>query len=90
MKLTFHNRTEVLGSRYEEADPSNEPNRPHISSDTRDFKERGDKTHGMCQFLSGTPRWHSLRSVSPPVCKPPRLRFRPPRLVPATASLRRR
>jgi hypothetical protein len=32
-----------LLARYEEDDPSNEPNRPHISSETIDFKERRDK-----------------------------------------------
>ncbi|WP_100339199.1 hypothetical protein [Brevirhabdus pacifica] len=56
MKLTFHNRTEALGSRYEEADPSNEPNRPHISSDTRDFKERETKsTEGAVIFQRAPP-----------------------------------
>ena len=33
----------------------NEPNRPHISSDTRDFKERRDKTNWMRPNLPARP-----------------------------------
>jgi hypothetical protein len=32
-------------------DPSNEPNRPHISSDTRDFKERRDKINQDAPYI---------------------------------------
>jgi hypothetical protein len=34
----------------------NEPNRPHISSDTRDFKERETKQTEMRRVLTGAPR----------------------------------
>ena len=43
VKLTLDHRPESLLARYAAFDTSNEPNRPHISSDTRDVKERGDK-----------------------------------------------
>jgi len=43
-------------SRYALADPSNEPNRPHISSDTRDFKERRDKNQTGCALTCGAAR----------------------------------
>ncbi|PHQ96685.1 MAG: hypothetical protein COB40_07360 [Marinosulfonomonas sp.] len=42
VKLTLHHRGKPLVSRYEEVDPSNEPNRPHISSVTSNFKEHRD------------------------------------------------
>ncbi|EET49213.1 hypothetical protein TR2A62_2262 [Thalassobium sp. R2A62] len=38
MKLTLDHRTEILLARYTDVDPSNEPNRPHISSVSINFK----------------------------------------------------
>ncbi|AXI53340.1 hypothetical protein C1J05_01445 [Sulfitobacter sp. JL08] len=43
VKLTLDHRPEGLLARYVEVDPSNEPNRPHISSETINFKKRRDK-----------------------------------------------
>ncbi len=56
VKLTLHYRAETLVSRYEEVDPSNEPNRPHISSVSINFKERRDKSDWMRPNLFGAPR----------------------------------
>ncbi|MEO9518556.1 MAG: hypothetical protein ABJH45_01450, partial [Paracoccaceae bacterium] len=44
VKLTLNHRAETLRARYEEVDPSNEPNRPHISSVSINVKKRRDKT----------------------------------------------
>ena len=38
-----------------EVDPSNEPNRPHISSDTINFKERATKVQPWRPILSAPP-----------------------------------
>ena len=38
-----------------EVDPSNEPNRPHISSDTINFKERATKIQPWRPLLSAPP-----------------------------------
>ncbi|WP_082852068.1 hypothetical protein, partial [Sulfitobacter sp. HI0054] len=35
VKLTLYHRAETLRARYTDVDPSNEPNRPHISSDIK-------------------------------------------------------
>ena len=46
----------ALGSRYmKRLIHRTEPNRPHISSDTRDFKERRDKTHRMRPIPTARP-----------------------------------
>jgi hypothetical protein len=42
-------------------DPSNEPNRPHISSDTIDFKERETKKTEMRRNFLGAPRLTYLK-----------------------------
>jgi hypothetical protein len=44
----------------QEVDPSNEPNRPHISSDTINFKQRRDKINRMRPNLFGAPRLYYL------------------------------
>ena len=56
VKLTYHHRAEALGSRYAGFVHRNEPNRPHISSDTIDFKERRDKISEKRRILLGAPR----------------------------------
>ncbi len=60
VKLTLHNRVETLVSRYEEADPSKGPNRPHISSVTINFKERRDKSDQVRRNLWRAPPHLSL------------------------------
>ena len=55
VKLTLHHRAETLRARYAGIDPSNEPNRPHISSDTINFKERRDKSDWMRPNFSARP-----------------------------------
>ena len=45
----------TLARRYAVSDPSNEPNRPHISSDTSDVKERRDKFNRKRRNLLGAP-----------------------------------
>jgi hypothetical protein len=47
VKLTLYHRTEALRARYTEDDPSNGPNRPHISSETSNFKERETKINRL-------------------------------------------
>ncbi|NNV47993.1 hypothetical protein GTF03_01510 [Roseobacter sp. HKCCD7415] len=75
VKLTLDHRIETLPARYTDVDPSNEPNRPHISSDTIDFKERETKQTEMRRNLFGAPRLYyldfSLRLVAlRPVWRP--------------------
>ncbi|ATF17275.1 hypothetical protein PhaeoP128_00615 [Phaeobacter gallaeciensis] len=47
VKLTLYHRTEVLRARYTDVDPSNEPNRPHISSDIINVKEHTSRDNNQ-------------------------------------------
>ena len=91
MKLTLvigaYLSTNLPALIYEKDDPSNEPNRPHISSDIVKFKERGDKTKQDAPYTTGAPRLVKLRFSSPlpvpcvPVCVPQSVSARPVRGV---------
>jgi hypothetical protein len=45
----------TLEGRYASVDPSNEPNRPQISSVTSDFKERERQNQPEAPYLTGAP-----------------------------------
>jgi hypothetical protein len=81
VKLTSHNRAPgspgLLERRYARSDPSNEPNRPHISSVTINVKERETKSNRLrfnlsaarliclCFFASRTTAFAAARLASP-------------------------
>ncbi|HHL21760.1 MAG TPA: hypothetical protein ENJ52_09560 [Aliiroseovarius sp.] len=90
MKLTLHHRTEALVARHAGVDPSNEPNRPHISSVTNNFKERQTKQTEMRPNFSARPACLICILVCvalPSVCVSASVW---PVVRPARASLRRR
>ena len=55
-----------LRARYTDVHSSNDPNRPHISSDTRDVKERRDKTRPVRPNLRRARPEIPLNFLSPP------------------------
>ncbi|KAA2311329.1 hypothetical protein DL237_20185 [Pseudooceanicola sediminis] len=94
MKLSLHHRPESLGARYAGFNHRNDPNRPHISSDTRDVKERRDKNKPVRPNLTARPPIPTseflLRQTNPNLTKQHRHPFRPPRLASRRAPQRRR
>ncbi|HCW85611.1 MAG TPA: hypothetical protein DHC76_16610 [Rhodobacteraceae bacterium] len=60
MKLTLDHRAETLLARYAEVDPSNEPNRPHISSVNYQFQITLRQQKQVRRKILSAPRLHYL------------------------------
>ncbi|AHD11019.1 hypothetical protein PhaeoP75_03335 [Phaeobacter gallaeciensis] len=91
VKLTLYHRTEVLRARYTDVDPSNEPNRPHISSDIINVKEHTsrDNNQQMRQIPDAPADQNPINAtVFPmrPTVSPARPSVSPPRFPPNPAS----
>jgi hypothetical protein len=79
VKLTPDHRIETLPARYARLIHRNRPNRPHISSDTRNVKERRDKINGMRPNFPARPASSasSLFAALAPGPRPVRPAWRP-------------